>query len=558
MSISPSRRLGLLATIALGLGLLAAPPSTASAAEVAAETTPGYVFVDFERGDGVSIALYRAGSDERVVPFNTSGGRSYYKAKVRPGLYTVCWVGGTSDSLRPLLPKCLGPDRTWVLDRSQAVPLRVPSGGTVATPKVEPGDKEYGGHVGGRVVNPDGEAVKSARVCGRPVDDPEGTCSPEALTDASGIFGMSQLAVDPAALLEVSTDDGLYATTYYGDTTDPAEATVVPFARGSFRNLPPITMQERDVPILTGTIRDSAGRAIVDANVTARRLADDDSFTSRQGLKGRYELGLDPGTYELSVTARGFAKATRQLEITGDLKRDVELSTRADDVGSVSARVTFNGKPLAGATVFLRELQYEGPRLYTSVTDTDGVYTRRDIKPGKYWASMQYKDTYYSGGLEPVVDQGLRFKNRFIVEVGATTELKLDFVSNPGYIYSKVKPKLLGPAVAGSWVTAYSGTWTPSSVRFTYQWMEGFYPIPGATAAAYKPLPRQVGKRIWVKVTATDPTGVFASRTFETEKLIVQAKPVADPEPAQQQPAEVTAEPTASPAPSTAPSSSTE
>lgn len=543
---SSSRLLAVVVALLVGLGLVVVPAGSASAAR-----PKGEFFVSWgDRSVGVRVTLYAEGSDTPVVPLSTRHARSYYLARLVPGTYTVCWTGG--GEVQALLPRCLGADGEWVERREDAVTFQVTKDKTFVAPRIEPSDRLIAGRVAGQVLSPDGVPVRNAQVCGRrPGVADAMECTPAAATDGSGRFVMNQLSPDREVVLAASTQDGLYETSYYGDTSDADEATVVPFTPGSARHLPAIRMQERDVPVVSGTVRDSGGRPIGDAVLTARRLDDDRTYTARQGEKGRFALGLEEGTYEVTIEARGYETSVREATITGDRTQDVVLEIRKGEFGMVTAIVTYHGQPLAGATVWLRAKDYEGPKIYGGVTDVDGVYTRHDVKPGTYFAYMKYKDTHVSRELQPVVAWGLNSPRKFpVVADGAPTELAVDYVSTGGVV-SLRKPSILQEPVVGSWLTIDRGVWSPSSVQLDFQWMRGRTPIPGATGSGYRPVPADAGTQLWVQVVARD-RGPLASWTTSTERVTVRPKPAPESAPAAKQ-APASPAPTPVPTPTSTP-----
>lgn len=64
-------------------------------------------------------------------------------------------------------------------------------------------------------------------------------------------------------------------------------------------------------------------------------------------------------------------------------------------------------------------------------------------------------------------------------------------------------PTISGTAKVGYTLTAKPGTWSPSPVTLSYQWLRNGVAISGATASTYKLTSTDKGKRITVKVTGT-------------------------------------------------------
>jgi hypothetical protein len=93
-------------------------------------------------------------------------------------------------------------------------------------------------------------------------------------------------------------------------------------------------------------------------------------------------------------------------------------------------------------------------------------------------------------------------------------------------------PTISGTATVGSTLTANPGTWTGSSITFTYQWRQcdasgaNCTSITGATASTYVIANGDVGHTIRVAVTGTDATGPNTVTSAQTA-----AVPGAEPAP---------------------------
>ena len=76
-----------------------------------------------------------------------------------------------------------------------------------------------------------------------------------------------------------------------------------------------------------------------------------------------------------------------------------------------------------------------------------------------------------------------------------------------------VKPTISGTAKSGSTLTATAGTWKPTGVSLSYQWLANGTAISGATAKTFKLTNTQAGKKISVKVTGKKSGSRSASST---------------------------------------------
>jgi large repetitive protein len=66
-----------------------------------------------------------------------------------------------------------------------------------------------------------------------------------------------------------------------------------------------------------------------------------------------------------------------------------------------------------------------------------------------------------------------------------------------------VAPAITGDRKVGAYLTASKGTWTGSSLRYTYQWLRNGNPISGATSYRYRLVTADAARSISVRVTAT-------------------------------------------------------
>ncbi len=77
-------------------------------------------------------------------------------------------------------------------------------------------------------------------------------------------------------------------------------------------------------------------------------------------------------------------------------------------------------------------------------------------------------------------------------------------------------PAVTGDPVYREPLVAFRGAWTADSdLTFDFQWTRGGAPIDGATAKRYRPRLADIGRRLRVRVTATDEVGASTTATSD-------------------------------------------
>ena len=88
-------------------------------------------------------------------------------------------------------------------------------------------------------------------------------------------------------------------------------------------------------------------------------------------------------------------------------------------------------------------------------------------------------------------------------------------------VLNTAPPTISGTPVYKGILVASAGTWEPAESTYTYRWLLAGAPIAGATAATYKPVLADIGKRLSVQVTAVHPDREPATAT-SAETLAVR------------------------------------
>ena len=102
-------------------------------------------------------------------------------------------------------------------------------------------------------------------------------------------------------------------------------------------------LAQSELATLTGTVADSSGGVIANADVTVKNQGTNISSTGRSNENGRYVVpSLKPGLYTVAVSAPGFKKYVNSavtLQVNQTARLDIELT-----VGEVTQEVTVSAE----------------------------------------------------------------------------------------------------------------------------------------------------------------------------------------------------------------------
>jgi len=150
----------------------------------------------------------------------------------------------------------------------------------------------------------------------------------------------------------------------------------------------------QDTGYISGTVSDKSGAAVVGAEVVLTDVGGNLTRTTASNSDGAYVIpGLPGGTYNLSVTAKGFQKFTAQgvvLDVAQKSRIDVQLT-----VGAITEEVVVTGESVAqvettsseiGQTISgkqIDKLELNGRNFTQLVTLTPGVVNQTGSDEGK-------------------------------------------------------------------------------------------------------------------------------------------------------------------------------
>ncbi len=221
--------------------------------------------------------------------------------------------------------------------------------------------------IAGRVVDGKGAPVAGASVRATPA---KSTIPARPVTSgADGTFLLDALAAGTRHVVQARHEG--YAAAFARNVVPPAEGIeLVMQSAGGIRGVVKGAGGARVASFQVQVERFVASDGAVRPGKVASRFSSDD---------GRFELDLvDPGRYDLVVTADGFAP-TRPPRVAVPPEGWAEIQVELAGGGRVTGRVTSGGQPVAAARVAI-SAGYEGPPVFS---DADGHFTLVDVAPGR-------------------------------------------------------------------------------------------------------------------------------------------------------------------------------
>ncbi|SDS85817.1 Carboxypeptidase regulatory-like domain-containing protein [Nocardioides scoriae] len=259
---------------------------------------------------------------------------------------------------------------------------------------------------------------------------------------------------------------------------------------------------------IVGFVRDSVGRAVPGATVTAWNNTVQWSQATTDET-GWYRLsGLDRNSTNMTVRVEGthlttewWKDAANQAEAT----RLVPFTQSYDgrDIGGISPIVGFDEAHQLKSTspVAFAGIPRVGQYVSVVAASWNSVPDSRDYR----W----FCGTELIGfGEAMALDERLDGCDLTVREEASKSGWESAAVTSAAVrvdrFRSTVKPAITGSAVAGSVLTSTAGTWNATPQSISYQWLRNGTPIASATGAAYRLTTADVGRRISTRVTAND------------------------------------------------------
>jgi hypothetical protein len=221
--------------------------------------------------------------------------------------------------------------------------------------------------IAGRVVDGKGSPVQGAAVAATAA---KSSLKPSpTTTDADGGFVLADLAAGTRHVVQARREG--FAAAFARNVVPPVEG---------------IELVLRSAGGIRGVVKGPGGTAVPSFQVQVERFVEADGMVrpGRAGSRfsapdGRFELDLvEPGQYDLVVTADGFAPA-RPPRVTVPPDGWAEIEVELAGGSRVTGRVTSDGKPVVGARVAMFS-GYGGPPVFT---DAQGRFSLADVAPGR-------------------------------------------------------------------------------------------------------------------------------------------------------------------------------
>ncbi|GAA3686428.1 hypothetical protein GCM10022237_51040 [Nocardioides ginsengisoli] len=212
--------------------------------------------------------------------------------------------------------------------------------------------------------------------------------------------------------------------------------------------------------------------------------------------------------------------------------KDLSVEVTGTLAGYRTATSSFSVGPVGGSTPTMTGT--------LAIQGTPMPGNRLTIQPGMTFspAGTQPMASWYVDGKQvgSTVDLANSSLDLTPAMAGATVELRMSVYNwdcctgtlrvsaqtTVGGGVTGTKPTVSGSAVVGQVLTATPGTWGPSGVVLSYQWLRDGAAITSATASTYPLVEADRGKRITVKVTGTLAGGYPPVTTTSDPTAVVQ------------------------------------
>ena len=154
---------------------------------------------------------------------------------------------------------------------------------------------------------------------------------------------------------------------------------------------------QENAATLTGVVTDPSGAAVPNAAVKATNTATNQARDTKTNAQGLYTIPyLDPGIYNVEISASGFATARRQ-EITLAVAQILNLPVQLT-IGQAATEVTVNGQQqLVDTEDADRGLVFDPLKTQDLPLNGRQSYMLLDLTPGVIFGQYQFGASGFSG-----------------------------------------------------------------------------------------------------------------------------------------------------------------
>lgn len=372
------------------------------------------------------------------------------------------------------------------------------------------------------------------------VDSDPSTPNTNGFSFTGNTFALTGLKAGYYKFEVAGVGNNAYQREYYNDKDSLGGATPVQVGTGATAVN---DMVLEPAGQITGKVTDRAGKPLAKASISfedsdrgGSHSATTDAngnFTSQKDPADGFGVGLVRGSYRVSARfddytnpdAPSYEQRYWQDSATYAAATPVTVTPGAT-TGSINIKLDVAprmkltvkdpaGNPLPNTPVGIYVF-YNGAwgpyQAGPNETDATGVY-RRTLRIGDRYKFFITPPTGV-GGVKEWYDNA--YTEATAKEIKATAYGQvIDFEIKLGAApaVTGATPTISGTPQVGQTLTAAPGTWGPTGVALTYQWLAAGAPITGAKAKTYSPVAADVGKALTVKVTGTLANHTSTSKT---------------------------------------------
>lgn len=371
---------------------------------------------------GTVYAFYASDTSSSLKSSNLDASGNYLIERLKPGAYYIrANIGGKP----PLFY-----DGAYSL--GTATTVSVIEGQQVANIDIAVPQTVVNGTISGTITNPSGSPISGISVRGTGVDGTSGNYSATTATDGS--YTLNNVSPGSWAVYIQESNTPPY---YYGGLYDQAAATRVVVTPGAAVTGIDIQTAEKHYATVHGTVRDTTGNPIADAQVELDSTYSDYSTTTRPD--GTYSFSAVFPTSGYTITASRIPYfATSQSSLSFPAEGDVTIDLTLTEYRPCLAYGCVRNA--SGSFLSNVYISFTGEDVaYTEYAYTDryGDYYVPTLPPGKYTieASLSgyQNQTFTSVSLSPAAPTERHFILDYQPGYGVVTGRVLDATGQPAY-----------------------------------------------------------------------------------------------------------------------------